>query len=432
MKAVPRRGDAGTRRHGDDSPRISASPRLRVWPGGWLAIFLVMGCGERPTEAPTLNPVPAQHDPEALNFMDGVVVTDRSGELQLSNSALHAIDGDRGSIWITPPGDIRQDLTLSLPARTRIESVGLSNGVLVLSSRAANRVSIEWSADGTRFQPLHIITVDKIADKQLFRTPPVEAIALRATILGTLGHSTLAELPELLIHGVAIEPTSRSQLTGRWKLNQLSARFSDDGTRVRGVVEMDPPMHVDGAWDGPVVRFAWVRNKQFGVGVLGLDRSGRKLNGLWWFREAIPQFFGTSWFGDRIDSSATNSPSSIVAEVSLRERQTFPLYPLKFDAKNNLTPDSAAGIELLREILDANPQKRFRLVANEVRGHTPEENLRRTEQQLASVRQMMRSRGVDLGRITFAPAGNRYSREPSQLPYYTLLHSRVDLEVIQE
>lgn len=400
------------------------------------ALLIALACEERsprPNQPQAAQkPRAAIIDPQVLNLLRGAVMTERSGEHDLNSSALMAIDGDLHRAWVTPPGDPRQHCTIVLPARTRIESVGFSNLFVNQAMRAAGQLQLERSADGITFAPLQTITTTKLANDQRFPVKPVEALALRATILGTVGDAQAAELPELIIRGSELEAPSRGPLGGTWKVNELTARLAEEGTHIYGVVGQDPPMLLDGAWEGRYGRFAWIRGKQYGVGLLTLDRSGRHLNALWWFEEAITPYFGMPWFGSRTGSALPRAVSEF-ADRSLQHQKKVPLYQIAFDEANRLTPESMPALDRVREMVARHSGKRFRMVAHDVRGHSPAADQRATDAQIESLRQAFAARGIDTSRVSFVSAGSTRSRDPIDPPiYYALLHSRVELEVIEE
>lgn len=401
--------------------------------GVLAALLLFGGCeGEKATVAANETPrgVVAP-DPEMLNLLDGVVVTHRTGELQFSNSALHGIDGESVTLWTTPPGDPNQSVTMALPVRTQITGVGVSTGVLAYHDRAAGQVDFEYSTDGTTFQPLQRVTVKARRDNQIFDSRPTEALAIRATIARTMGGGDIADLPEILIRGRELSTHTLSPIDGRWQLNNLTATLAERNGRVYGTIDMNPPMKIEGARDGRLIRYAWVRGREFGVGVLASDPSGRFTSGFWWFREAIQPFFGGPWFGEKKAAGSEGAPTMDVLETSLRDLKTFPLYLLRFDENGRLTPESSAGIEMVKQAINRHPSTRFRLVINSVRGSNAEQDLATSQKQSASLSEALTASGVDSSRLEVLPAGRRFSREPTGMPYYILMHSRVELEMIE-
>jgi hypothetical protein len=406
---------------------------MRSAAGLLAALLLFGGCeGDKATVAAPETPkevfVP---DPEMLNLLDGVVVTHRTGELQFANSALHGIDGESITLWTTPPGDPNQVVTLALPVRTQITGVGVSTGVLTTHERAAGKVDFEVSMDGTSFQPLQRVTATARRDNQIFDSRPTEAVAIRATIAGTMAPSDIADLPEILIRGRELSTHTRSSINGRWQLNQLTATLAESNGRVYGSIDMDPPMRIEGAWDGRLIRYAWVRGREFGVGVLATDPSGQFTSGFWWFREAIHPFFGGPWFGEKKGAGSPGPPTMAVIETSLRDLKTFPVYLLRFDENGRLTPESSAGIEMVKQAINRHPASKFRLVINRVRGTNAEEDQAISDKQSASLSEALSASGADMRRLEVLPAGRQFSREPTGMPYYILMHSRVDLEMIE-
>jgi hypothetical protein len=320
---------------------------------------------------------------------------------------------------------------LALPVRTQITGLGVSTGILASHDRAAGQVDFEYSTDGTTFQPLQRVTSTARRDNQLFDSRPTEAVAIRATIAGTMGQADIVDLPEILIRGRELTTHTRGPIDGRWQLNQLTATLSERNGRVYGTINMNPPMKIEGAWDGRLIRYAWIRGREFGVGVLALDPGGKFTSGFWWFREAIHPFFGGPWFGEKKTAGSSGPPTMDVLESSLRDLKTFPIYLLGFDENGRLTAESSAGVEMVKQAVKRHPTTKFRLVINSVRGSNAEEDQATSQKQAASLSEALTASGIDLSRLEVLPAGRQFSREPTGMPYYILMHSRVELEMIE-
>lgn len=392
--------------------------------------LLLSSCRQSPTESPNAAlPPPA---PSYLNLMTGLMVSDRSGELYLQASALHAIDGMPNSVWTSPPGDPNQRLTVSFPTLTRITHLGLSTGQLPVKGRAVTQVSFESSANGSDFQPLTTVEVSGAGDDQLREIPPTDVLALRASIQKTIGNAGLSDLPELLIRGTELEPVVQPDLSGQWKLNNLTAHFQSlEGDRILGRIQMDPPLLIDGARNAGWIEFTWARGPQYGIGVLVPDHTGTKLNIVYWFQEAIPQFRADPLFGHRIGESPISLDPLAVAINLLGRKRPYPLYQLRFDGDNRLTPESMPAIAGLAELLARLPRSRFRMVAHDNSRSSAEDDLLATQQQLTSVREAMARGGIDVGRVDFLPAGRQFMRDDPKIPHHHRLHSRLELEVIE-
>jgi len=78
----------------------------------------------RPEEMPTSGDDTAERT-SLGSLASGACVIDRTGEDTLGVSALSAIDGNPDSGWVGPAQDLPQSLTVGLPVRTRVTSIGL-------------------------------------------------------------------------------------------------------------------------------------------------------------------------------------------------------------------------------------------------------------------------------------------------------------------
>src|SRR6266571_8747227 len=86
---------------------------------------------------------------ERLSLLDlahGSTVVSRTGEVLLDFSALRAVDGDPGSFWLSPMHDLPQSMVIALPARSRIDRVGIRT--LPKGAFTPNHVTFETSIDG--------------------------------------------------------------------------------------------------------------------------------------------------------------------------------------------------------------------------------------------------------------------------------------------
>src|SRR5207245_5866486 len=102
------------------------------------------------------------------------------GEAFLGASALRAVDGDPGTFWMTPLADLPQWMVIALPARSRIDRVGIRTAVK--SGFTANRVSFEGSNDGRTFSPIVTIKSAATNEAQWFDIKPAELSYIRVTM----------------------------------------------------------------------------------------------------------------------------------------------------------------------------------------------------------------------------------------------------------
>lgn len=335
-----------------------------------------------------------------LDLAHGATVISRTGELLLQTSALNAIDGDPGTFWMNPPGDLPQAMTVALPARSRIVRVGIrteANGGFT-----ANHVTFAASTDGSAFTPVITAKAQDSNDVQWFSVQPFEATHVRVSIDDSLlpGHDV--RLHSILASGVELTPPAGGDISGCWTINGEPAQFKREGTHVTGILAAGTePLHFDGGFDGRIDRLQWIRGNDYGLSLITVSPDGRHLSGLNWHEEAIPMFFDTSWFGERAPCKASIGNFDVPAAY-LRRTGRFSLY------------DTSQLARLAKQFPDA------QLVAHEFRFGSAEENRRAAQRTL----DRLRAPGIKL-----VVQG---SDDPRQLPVtepMRVLYSTVDFQI---
>lgn len=324
---------------------------MRKFFSTFLSLSLVLSAWScRPERAAPDNPLPKAGQPvtesdtgNRLGFFNGAVIVNRTGELSLEMSALNAVDGDDGTLWSTPPGDVQQSMTIALPARSRIDQVGLSNGNLARKWRAVQRLRFEGSDDGTVFRLLKDIEVETLAQHQLTRIEPADVNYMRVSILSSFNSKEASDVVGIEARGRELEPPARGLVSGVWSLNGETARFAGTETIFHGVVETSPPTYIEGGWDGRIMRFLWFRGEEYGFGLLSVDTRSEALNGFLWYREPIQPFLGGPWFGEKKEKNEGAVPAPRVIETFLQHSGRVPVYQIEFDERNRVLPGSDAS-----------------------------------------------------------------------------------------
>ncbi|HXI11038.1 MAG TPA: discoidin domain-containing protein [Thermoanaerobaculia bacterium] len=387
-----------------------------------IGAVALLSCRDREvirTEGPLAVTAARLVDPEPENLLDharGVVVTSRTGEDSFESSALHSIDGDPQSLWSSPPGDPQQSLTVALPTLTEVTAVGFSSEKAVRKARAPKNIQFDGSLDGSAFFPLVTAVTDKAADTQLFRTQPVRLRSLRVSLREGLGPSDTVDVGSLLLRGNEVEPLRERRIAGRWKLNEDLAQFEQSGARMTGRVEWKEPMEIEGGTNGRIYRFVWLRGFQYGLGAAAVTDDSRSLSGIWWFEESNPFHLGAPWFGEKQSGEAPPRSMPGLLKRYLETTGRFPLYGIRI-ADDDLV-DRSASSETIAEVarfLKQTDGRRFRFIAGEYRAPSIAENMKRSERQLASFRDVMNKAGVDISRIEFVAAGNDPGGKPPVL-----------------
>jgi hypothetical protein len=325
---------------------------------------LLAGCKPAATPAAPAKAPAATPDPERGNLLSlfaGATVVSRTSEMTLEASAIHAIDGDSRSGFISVPGIATTTIVYELGGLARIEKLE------ALSPQERNRpkdVRFESSLDG--------VTFAKAA-------PPLEARFLRVTIDSTRFASYV---PTVQVRGTLVEPAPLQPLDGCWKINGQTARFlrasSEGPAAVRGMIGKS--IYLEGVAERDVYKLSWSDGPQYGVAAIAVSPDGRRLSGGHWYHDPITIFSGEAWFGERADCDAS-----------------FPAADFRLPApsKNPYVYEPA--------VLTAAPKK---ITVHEFREATPAANRARAQQRVEEIRALLRQRGFDLSKTELAAAGS--------------------------
>jgi hypothetical protein len=313
-----------------------------------------------PTAAKAPSAAPANApDPEAGNLLSlfaGATVLSRTGEMSLEASAIHAIDGDSHSGFISVPGMASTTIVYALGGLARIEKLE------ALSPQEKNQpkeVRFESSLDGVTFRKA---------------TTPLDARYLRVTIESTRSPSYI---PTVQVRGTLVEPAPLQPLDGCWRINGQTVRFLQSGAAVRGMIGNSISM--EGGAERDVYKLAWSEGPQYGIAAIAVSPDGRHLSGAHWYHDPITIFSGEAWFGERADCDASFPSAEFRQPVT----------------KNPYVYEPA--------VLTAAPKK---ITVHEFREATPAANRDRAQQRVEEIRTLLRQRGFDLSKTELAAAGS--------------------------
>lgn len=395
------------------------------------SMLLLMACG---AETPPPPPAPphllrGESEDNVVALVNGAVVVHRTGEAGLDASAIRAIDSDPESVWATPPGDLDETMTVALRAPATIRRIGFSAGTVKSGALAAG-LRFEASMDGVSFQVLGSVELDGDRERWLDLTP-VRAAFLRVTTLPpTALGAQVALVPTILASGDPDDSTQPS-IDGTWTVNEMTVVLHSAGPVVLGASDEATTRGIDGGWDRGLVRFIFSRGNEVGVGIIAVGAGGQHLNGMIWYRNPGAPHFGTTWFGERSGAPRARADVPDVMDAWLRNEGRSPLFGLSFDGER-LVAGSAPVVDRLATLLRANPPGLFRFRAHEVGNGTLEEDLRLAEAKLESLRQALRSAGVDPARAEFVAGGRSEALREPDTPWTALqerLNNRIDLEL---
>lgn len=391
-------------------------------------LLLISSCDRTEPRAEARTRAPAAEPAEKNNLasiLRGAAVVSRTGEASLDFSALAAFDSDRGTVWSTPPVNLEQSVTLALPVRSRIEEIAVWNDS-TLAARAIRTFEFATSLDGETFSKPTRFQVPKQAAAHPFPFP-LEASFVRFTTIDTYGETTVLDVPSIEVRGVELEPFRPRSLAGGWRINEAPAFFEESGSRSRGVIELDPPMYIDGGWHERIFRFLWVRGKKEGVGFFTIDPSSRHLSGFWWFATPARVSSGLAMFGEKQSDGPASTEIANVMKSHLERTHRIPLLQLSL---HRSVDENASILRELVALISANPSARFVITSRNWAGHTFEERQRDAERQLASFRQIFSKVAPQTpANLSFAAVGEKEIPQDSDQPLPRLLMTRLELEL---
>jgi hypothetical protein len=390
-----------------------------------LAVAVLAACQrpEPPRRPPAAGAAAATQQADSAerdsltSIVRGATIVSRTGEALFETSAAEVIDSDPGTFWLNPPKGLPQSMVIALPARARIDRVGLRTSAKAFT---ANRVQFEWSVDGTAWQALITVTARVTDEAQWFDVAPVEAAFLRATVIDPKPSHTEVRLRSVLARGTELEPPRPGPIEGCWSVNGGTARFAQRGAHVVGALTIGKlPMLLDGGSDGRMVRLVWIRGNDYGLALASVSPDGKHLTALEWHEEAIPLFRADSLIGQAEACPTSGSLPGDVAEALLRRVGRYSAFGLRFRPDDTLNVDeSRQALEILtRHMKDA------RIVVHEFREATPEKNKARAQRILESVRAAL---GTPAELVA---AGSDAPRQEPVTAAQRAMYSCVDLEI---
>ena len=349
----------------------------------------------------------------------------RTGEFLLGTSAINMIDGDLETFWSSPPHDFPQSIVITLGARARIDRVGFRS---LPGFFGAKTVQFDRSLDGATWQPLATMQSKSVDVAQWLNVPPVEATYLKVTIpdAATPGHDT--RLQSILAHGTEVSPRNDPSLAGCWSVNGSAVTFAQHGSRAAGVLALGTqPVFLDGATNGRLWRFNWIRGNDYGLTALTVSPDGKHLSAIEWHEEAIPLFRSRPWFGERSSCSAPGLRDDVTVAV-LKRAGHVSLFGLRFDPSGQLLADaSREELQSLAKILRAAPP--LEIVAHEFRQPDSKRNQEVAQREIDSVKTALMSVGASLEHTTFRAAGSDNPRHVPASDVARAIYSRIEAEV---
>ncbi len=405
------------------------------------AALVALACGPEAEVTPPSEAAVQKHDQPAveipadldagnlLNVAAGAAVVSRTAELDLENSAAHAIDGIASTRWSSPAGDANQTLVFSLGAPARINKLGVFTNAT--AGELPDRIRFSASADGASWREVHVATPKVSKQTQLDAVPPFETQFLRVETVATRAKET--HISSVHAVGEEIYAPQLKRFGGCWTIDGRPALLVQRGARITGVIgdyHGGPTTTVvDGGTDGRVARLMWMRGPQWGYAAVTLTPDARELSAVTFHQNPLAGYVGRAWFGQRCTQQYTVTgapPEDFIARTGF-----WTLAGVAFDEREQVIESlSRATLDDVVRVIAAKPSHRFRIVAHEFR-FGKEENRQRTASRIASLRSILQAAGIDEKRVEFVPAGDEWDIAEPGYAVQRLLWSRIDLEVVQ-
>ena len=359
-----------------------------------------------------------------MSMARGSTVISRTGEALLEASAVRAIDGDPSSYWLSPPHDLPQSMTVALAARSRIDKVGFRTD----AGLPVKTVRFERSLDGAAYTEVASVKSAQTIDAQWFDVTPAEATHIRVTMVDSPVALQDARLRSVTVRGTEVEPPRPGDAAGCWSVNGSAASLERAGNRVFGTLHAgDTPLQLDGGFDGRTYRLHWIRGNDYGYAMFTVSPDSKHLSGLEWHEEAIPMFFGDSWFGDRVPCGARERFDRDMPVKFFRRSGHFSLFSLRFRDDGSLDErENAATLQWLARVL---PSISVRVVAHEFRRSSAAENRSFAQRELDALRDALRRAGAKIENIEFVAQGSAAARQEPVTEPMRAIYSTVDLEI---
>ena len=362
-----------------------------------------------------------------IGLTRGTSIIARSGEAFGPVSALNAIDDNPGSFWLSPPHDLPQWVTLALPARTRLNRVGIRT--TKEGGFTAKHVSFEASLDGAVWTPLTTVESADANEAQWWSVPPAEARQLRVTMIDGPATTGSVRLLSILAQGAELEPPHTGSIEGCWNINGMTAQFSSKGAQIRGTFAMGKqPMELDGGSDERTTRLSWTRGNDYGLALVTVTPDGKHLSGMAWHEEVIPMFYADAWFGERVPCGARRAPVDVPSQLMQRIGR-YSAFGLRFDTSGDLDQkNSEQAIAIMARLIKASGGQTI-VAGHEFRETPAKANHDRTARELESVRKALAAAGVDVSHLSFFAAGSANPRQEPVTEAMRAIYSSIDVEI---
>jgi hypothetical protein len=366
-----------------------------------FVLALAAACSRAPESASPQKPQQAAAAANVLELSHGATLFAYVPEQSYGNAGAHTLDAEELTSWISPPFGTDQTFVIALPARTRIRQIGMT----AAGGLSVPHLGVDSSLDGAQWTPVGTLAFASNGSFEVRAVKPFESRYLRFRTM-TAKNQNFAQIFTLYAAGDELEAAKPGSIDGCWTINNRAARFEQHGAQVRGVLdpgEHEKTMQLDGGFDGRAYRLIWRAGAQWGDAMFTVSPDGKAMSGVNRHRSGTDEGFADGFIGERGPCATTPFDPSSIREYVIADIHRYPLYALRFDARDRLLVDeSAAALDVIAGL------KNVRLVA------------RNAPARITSLRDALAARGVDTTQYAFVDG-----KSAGRPPLYT---SPIDLE----
>ncbi len=366
----------------------------------------------------TGNPPPENvaNQKNLLAFGAGAMVVDKTSESESTSSARRIID-EATFFWQSADGQVEnQSITLELPARTTLKTVGFDTSQpTYYDHRAAKDVVVEVADSATGgFQKILAVSLKDDTDKQDF--PVEQQIAgryVRFTARNNHGSSKAILLKELRGYGDQEEAKSLDNISGTYTIEYYGElHLKQEGTSITGCYTFEEGV-VTGGIEGRTVTLNWVqRGNRRGFAAINFIEGGKKFLSAWW--SGAQKSYDSAWDGEKKSDQPGNcahlkldgETAQSQLEKNLQAGGRAVVYGINFDFNSDRIRDESKPIlTTIVALLKKNSDWKMQIEGHTDNIGTETFNQTLSEKRAAAVRNYLTTAGIDAGRLSSAGFG---------------------------
>ena len=352
--------------------------------------------------------------PSLVSFSSGALIAEAPKEYGGGWTALYMLDGQPGTGWAGPEGDLSPAVTvIALPERTLLKQVEFDNAGVDGEGRGAKDVLVEVSDAGPRegFKKIAEVSLKDQTDGQRF---PVSAEVpgrwVRLTIKNNHGSKEYLELMDFRAYGAQLTHTPLPDVSGTYESSFGDFHLRQQGTSVTGCYEHNGGI-LDGGIEGRIMKFTWREEGDAkGPAIMVFSPDGKQMLGLWW-TEGNTTSGGSEWNGTRKSSQVGSCPhwaggAEEQMKKDLAETGRARIYGINFDSDSDVIRDeSRPALDRIVALLKSNADWKLTIEGHTDSTSTPEHNQQLSQRRAEAVKAYLQKAGIEGARLKAAGFG---------------------------